>query len=113
MYFSSEMSIFAFSRNGRASSMKRSIDIWATYWPLSQKHLFRSNAALRRLIFSSSKSFTISSMSILDRKSTRLNSSHSQISYAVFCLKKKRKDEETVVTFRHLEWKELLARLAM
>src|SRR2546430_7281362 len=27
-----------------------------------------------------------------DRKSTRLNSSHSQISYAVFCLKKKKKD---------------------
>src|SRR2546430_10155215 len=29
-----------------------------------------------------------------DRKSTRLNSSHSQISYAVFCLKKKKKDAE-------------------
>src|SRR5256886_7423232 len=29
--------------------------------------------------------------SALDRKSTRLNSSHSQISYAVFCLKKKKK----------------------
>src|SRR2546430_9844451 len=28
----------------------------------------------------------------LDRKSTRLNSSHSQISYAVFCLKKKKND---------------------
>src|SRR2546430_9810807 len=28
---------------------------------------------------------------IEDRKSTRLNSSHSQISYAVFCLKKKKK----------------------
>src|SRR2546427_3401067 len=28
-----------------------------------------------------------------DRKSTRLNSSHSQISYAVFCLKKKKKAE--------------------
>src|SRR2546430_11456474 len=27
---------------------------------------------------------------VRDRKSTRLNSSHSQISYAVFCLKKKR-----------------------
>src|SRR2546430_11634429 len=26
---------------------------------------------------------------VIDRKSTRLNSSHSQISYAVFCLKKK------------------------
>src|SRR2546427_8721007 len=30
----------------------------------------------------------------LDRKSTRLNSSHSQISYAVFCLKKKKKDAD-------------------
>src|SRR2546430_16023885 len=29
----------------------------------------------------------------LDRKSTRLNSSHSQISYAVFCLKKKTKTQ--------------------
>src|SRR2546428_1291451 len=28
-----------------------------------------------------------------DRKSTRLNSSHDQISYAVFCLKKKKKDQ--------------------
>src|SRR2546430_10700488 len=34
---------------------------------------------------------TLSSLrSPLDRKSTRLNSSHSQISYAVFCLKKKK-----------------------
>src|SRR2546427_8002786 len=29
-----------------------------------------------------------------DRKSTRLNSSHSQISYAVFCLKKKKNKKE-------------------
>src|SRR2546427_5077153 len=29
----------------------------------------------------------------VDRKSTRLNSSHSQISYAVFCLKKKKKKQ--------------------
>src|SRR2546427_8359327 len=31
---------------------------------------------------------------VLDRKSTRLNSSHSQISYAVFCLKKKKKKQD-------------------
>src|SRR5689334_24660609 len=31
-----------------------------------------------------------------DRKSTRLNSSHSSISYAVFCLKKKKKNIKTV-----------------
>src|SRR2546427_6111414 len=30
-----------------------------------------------------------------DRKSTRLNSSHSQISYAVFCLKKKKKNNRS------------------
>src|SRR2546430_9195354 len=30
-------------------------------------------------------------LGLRDRKSTRLNSSHSQISYAVFCLKKKKK----------------------
>src|SRR2546430_12974189 len=32
-----------------------------------------------------------------DRKSTRLNSSHSQISYAVFCLKKKKKKLSTIL----------------
>src|SRR2546430_3717591 len=37
-----------------------------------------------------------------DRKSTRLNSSHSQISYAVFCLKKKkRKDHGCVLASLH------------
>src|SRR2546430_1008566 len=35
-------------------------------------------------------SASFGSISIADRKSTRLNSSHSQISYAVFCLKKKK-----------------------
>src|SRR5688572_32714423 len=39
----------------------------------------------------------------LDRKSTRLNSSHSQISYAVFCLKKKKKNNNiNNKTHRHL-----------
>src|SRR2546430_6776224 len=33
-----------------------------------------------------------------DRKSTRLNSSHSQISYAVFCLKKKKKKQEQTMS---------------
>src|SRR2546428_8036288 len=33
---------------------------------------------------------------IKDRKSTRLNSSHDQISYAVFCLKKKKNQEQSL-----------------
>src|SRR5689334_23406170 len=34
---------------------------------------------------------------LLDRKSTRLNSSHSSISYAVFCLKKKKKNTQLYI----------------
>src|SRR2546427_8121545 len=37
-----------------------------------------------------------------DRKSTRLNSSHSQISYAVFCLKKKKKNIQTLICTQHM-----------
>src|SRR3712207_7143932 len=36
-----------------------------------------------------------------DRKSTRLNSSHANISYAVFCLKKKKIDQNTVDLHSH------------
>src|SRR2546430_8737737 len=39
---------------------------------------------------------TLNSSSWRDRKSTRLNSSHSQISYAVFCLKKKKPSFDSV-----------------
>src|SRR5438132_10411423 len=34
---------------------------------------------------------------VLDRKSTRLNSSHTVISYAVFCLKKKKKKKRQII----------------
>src|SRR2546422_7815400 len=36
-----------------------------------------------------------------DRKSTRLNSSHGYISYAVFCLKKKKKQQSSLYTRSH------------
>src|SRR3712207_8932761 len=39
----------------------------------------------------------VASVTLLDRKSTRLNSSHANISYAVFCLKKKK----TFITLSH------------
>src|SRR5688572_14573542 len=46
-------------------------------------------------------------LDVEDRKSTRLNSSHSQISYAVFCLKKKKKHQsnphEKPLPHRHRE----------
>src|SRR5690242_21022716 len=38
---------------------------------------------------------------LLDRKSTRLNSSHMSISYAVFCLKKKKKQTNKLIHHTH------------
>src|SRR5438034_5679132 len=38
----------------------------------------------------------VSFLTAVDRKSTRLNSSHTVISYAVFCLKKKKKNKNTL-----------------
>src|SRR5438270_2845815 len=52
------------------------------YWPCN------TNALFRPIHRRDQKGYISSSR---DRKSTRLNSSHSQISYAVFCLKKKKK----------------------
>src|SRR2546430_5821604 len=52
------------------------------------------NTAMAATYIRKSRSSSAMSMKGLDRKSTRLNSSHSQISYAVFCLKKKIKEIE-------------------
>src|SRR6266496_4877929 len=41
-----------------------------------------------------------------DRKSTRLNSSHVEISYAVFCLKKKKKKRKTKIRMKKKKKKE-------
>src|SRR2546427_4661449 len=46
----------------------------------------------------STMSKTFRTLISIDRKSTRLNSSHSQISYAVFCLKKKKKKKRRIDT---------------
>src|SRR5438034_7296609 len=61
--------------------------------------LFRSPAAVRmrprRMALGYTEVALTSDTPIGDRKSTRLNSSHTVISYAVFCLKKKKKNKNT------------------
>src|SRR3712207_8106469 len=42
-------------------------------------------------------------ISLEDRKSTRLNSSHANISYAVFCLKKKKKQQYTHYDLHYID----------
>src|SRR2546430_11445778 len=62
--------------------------------------LFRSQHMMNDLNFPDAAEQDIrGAVQHLDRKSTRLNSSHSQISYAVFCLKKKKKNIKTIDTF--------------
>src|SRR2546427_6512971 len=70
------------------------------YTTLFRSYLFSASQPLRYLAFIISRftrtdtatlAFPSRSLNLsIDRKSTRLNSSHSQISYAVFCLKKKK-----------------------
>src|SRR5437879_10357660 len=61
--------------------------------------LFRSRRGLTRHLATSriwpAKAPSEVSAAHIDRKSTRLNSSHRCISYAVFCLKKKKKTTQT------------------
>src|SRR5256885_5714439 len=57
--------------------------------PLEASFASASTALMRTAGFGSLFSASISASRVLDRKSTRLNSSHLVISYAVFCLKKK------------------------
>src|SRR5688572_32151199 len=49
-----------------------------------------TNAAIAGALYGAWKGRETIPSGWIDRKSTRLNSSHSQISYAVFCLKKKK-----------------------
>src|SRR2546427_1832987 len=57
------------------------INLAGTKWEIDSK--------ANKAVYGGSRSADVKGL--LDRKSTRLNSSHSQISYAVFCLKKKKK----------------------
>src|SRR5690554_7455281 len=79
-----------------------------TRWILSDRLLLPKNTALRLPLWITPGSIILRSLRTraytfipkwaltIDRKSTRLNSSHVRISYAVFCLKKKTEGREFV-----------------
>src|SRR3712207_6948952 len=58
-----------------------------------QPHRRRRGVGLREMTVTTAPALELSD---LDRKSTRLNSSHANISYAVFCLKKKKTTHTTI-----------------
>src|SRR5438132_2698745 len=69
-------------------SLHDALPIFQEMVALNGTNLFYRSPDLRRLCCSVRKSRPLERA--LDRKSTRLNSSHTVISYAVFCLKKKK-----------------------
>src|SRR5688572_32669025 len=61
------------------------------------RHLFHPMAQRGHLLLAFAVVLAVAAVvrqAFADRKSTRLNSSHSQISYAVFCLKRKKKKKQ-------------------
>src|SRR2546428_3460664 len=75
-------------------SLHDALPIFGSRWPSRARHVASSPSATSRGVASmgTSPERRASAVSPSDRKSTRLNSSHDQISYAVFCLKKKKED---------------------
>src|SRR3712207_7795607 len=63
--------------------------------PDSEALIFKPKIAPSQLLVEKDKTMTPASRQSKDRKSTRLNSSHANISYAVFCLKKKKTKKNT------------------
>src|SRR2546430_11290905 len=85
-------------RSELGAKMTSGVDLWLNtpQFPLEASGTSGMKAALNG----------VPSLSI-DRKSTRLNSSHRQISYAVFCLKKKKKKRDKARSFSPVYVREL------
>src|SRR2546430_7012680 len=79
------------------TTLFRSLHVGLNSWPVAELEEPFARAA-RVDPYPSVVSPVPTPSSVRDRKSTRLNSSHSQISYAVFCLKKKKKNTSNTVS---------------
>src|SRR3712207_8331300 len=82
--FRSEVVTFISLGGRRDDRLRKTLVLAHTFWQL---HASKLSTAL--LVFAPCRPCEDGTDNHLDRKSTRLNSSHANISYAVFCLKKK------------------------
>src|SRR5438034_7184544 len=89
----SRKSIWAITRFARSSSMKVGRKMIRSFNRREKMSNARSPRGVCSITIGTRAIGFSLSQARLDRKSTRLNSSHTVISYAVFCLKKKKKKE--------------------
>src|SRR2546421_5373982 len=92
----SSLSLFFFFFNDTATTEIYTLSLHDAL-PISDLPKTRSGKIMRRLLKDIAAGRALGDVTTLadaDRKSTRLNSSHDQISYAVFCLKKKKKQDK-------------------
>src|SRR5256885_11852936 len=82
------------------TTLFRSDTTWQAYNDYGGSSLYTGNSMGRAFKVSYNRPFNVPNgytwLFAEDRKSTRLNSSHLVISYAVFCLKKKKKEHKSV-----------------
>src|SRR2546430_9036054 len=86
--FRSLLDVLEAGGSGYVNKMSSSGDLARAIRSVVRHEVFVDRGVTRALVQRSGRT---------DRKSTRLNSSHSQISYAVFCLKKKEKQPTPLV----------------
>src|SRR3712207_7954054 len=79
--------VVKFARSAAGGPVFRWFESWARTWHCSSNHA-EAASHIPQLEEPTTKNIQLCTGG-LDRKSTRLNSSHANISYAVFCLKKK------------------------
>src|SRR5690349_24240086 len=88
--------LFPYTTLFRSLTQKTNSDMTNNLRPLQHLNIFKTRGVQMRTFHITWLTFFFCffgwfGVAPLDRKSTRLNSSHVEISYAVFCLKKKKK----------------------
>src|SRR5438034_2282407 len=92
-----ETRLLAVGRQGTAAHVERIVRGWRQVDRHAEAREAARRHAVRALHVYQDEDGTV----VIDRKSTRLNSSHTVISYAVFCLKKKKKNKKIEIHKRH------------
>src|SRR5947208_10446690 len=89
--------LFPYTTLFRSKVYKRIVDDL-----IEKGHYLYVSPCKQMMVYRGGRYVEVSDETVRDRKSTRLNSSHQIISYAVFCLKKKKKRQQDLICIRNM-----------